>query len=301
VTVSGLVSAWCFRLAVAAVADKTRPQATRTGSDTPSPTPPLPKLNPKPTPAPHPAGLGVRLVIVLGAAPQIDTAVEERGLEPEFHGSYRITRAAVLEAAVEAAGRTRTAVEQYLSRAPSVPVFRRHAKDDGEMHFGPALNVVRGLGLVWTGARARLGRPRPALAGWRGRWLGDVTTFVVLTPPSPPPPPPPCAHDELSAADCFLLRPLIPSSSPHPTQHRPTPLHRNDDRSAATTWPQSAAGWWTASTLATRARCGLWCGTPSGGSWTTTISCCCQTWVSDGGGRRRGLGGWGRVGAGGRE
>lgn len=89
-----------------------------------------------------PPGLGVRLVVVLGAAPQIDTAIAERGLELEFHGSYRITRADVLEAAVEAAGRTRTAVERYLSRAPSVPVFRRHAKDDGEMHFGPALQVV---------------------------------------------------------------------------------------------------------------------------------------------------------------
>ncbi|KAI8462509.1 MAG: N-acetylglutamate synthase [Monoraphidium minutum] len=89
-------------------------------------------------------GLGVRVVIVLGAAPQIDAAVAERGLEAEFHGSYRITGAAVLEAAVEAAGRSRTAVERYLSRAPSVPVFRRHAKDDGEMHFGPALQVVSG-------------------------------------------------------------------------------------------------------------------------------------------------------------
>lgn len=88
----------------------------------------------------------MRLVLVLGAAPQIDTAIQDMGMQSEFHGSYRITRPQVLEAAVEAAGRTRTAVERYLSRAASVPVFRRHAKDDGEMHFGPALNVVRAPG-----------------------------------------------------------------------------------------------------------------------------------------------------------
>ncbi|WIA13655.1 hypothetical protein OEZ85_007217 [Tetradesmus obliquus] len=61
-----------------------------------------------------------------------------------FVGGYRVTDAAALEAAVQAAGRSRTAVEQFLSRGPSVPVFRRHAKGETEMHFGPALNVVSG-------------------------------------------------------------------------------------------------------------------------------------------------------------
>lgn len=89
-------------------------------------------------------GLGIRLVVVLGAHPQIDAALEERGGTSVFVGGYRITCAVALEAAVEAAGRSRTAVERYLSRGPSVPVFRRHSKGEGEMHFGPALNVVSG-------------------------------------------------------------------------------------------------------------------------------------------------------------
>ncbi len=58
----------------------------------------------------------MRLVVVLGAMPQIDAALRERGITPQFVGSYRITSAAVLEAAVEAAGRSRTAAEQFLSR-----------------------------------------------------------------------------------------------------------------------------------------------------------------------------------------
>jgi hypothetical protein len=89
-------------------------------------------------------GLGIRLVVVLGAAPQIDAALEELGSSSVFVGGYRVTDAAALEAAVQAAGRSRTAVEQFLSRGPSVPVFRRHAKGETEMHFGPALNVVSG-------------------------------------------------------------------------------------------------------------------------------------------------------------
>jgi hypothetical protein len=134
----------------------------------------------------------VRLVLVLGAAPQIDSAVEERGLPPEFHGSYRITRPEVLEAAVEAAGRTRTAVERYLSRAPSVPVFRRHAKDDGEMHFGPALNVVRGAAAARAAAPARAAlrsccfaatAPAP-LRAWSAR--GPLTPLPPPLPLSPP-------------------------------------------------------------------------------------------------------------------
>lgn len=88
--------------------------------------------------------LGARLVVVLGAHQQIDAALEERGSASYFVGGYRVTCAVALEAAVEAAGRSRTAVERYLSRGPSVPVFRRHSKGEGEMHFGPALNVVSG-------------------------------------------------------------------------------------------------------------------------------------------------------------
>jgi amino-acid N-acetyltransferase len=89
-------------------------------------------------------GLGIRVVVVLGAHPQIDAALEERGSTSVFVGGYRVTCSVALEAAVEAAGRSRTAVERYLSRGPSVPVFRRHSKGEGEMHFGPALNVVSG-------------------------------------------------------------------------------------------------------------------------------------------------------------
>jgi amino-acid N-acetyltransferase len=65
------------------------------------------------------AGLGIRLVLVLGAQQQINDALESQGTSALFVGGYRVTTAAALEAAVEAAGRSRTAVERMLSRVSS--------------------------------------------------------------------------------------------------------------------------------------------------------------------------------------
>lgn len=89
-------------------------------------------------------GLGVRLVVVLGCQTQINSTLKHIGKEVVYIKGYRVTDEVTLEAAIEAAGKTRTMVEQFLSRGPSVPVIRRHAKSDTEMHFGPAIRVVSG-------------------------------------------------------------------------------------------------------------------------------------------------------------
>ena len=44
-----------------------------------------------------PAGLGVKLVIVIGARPQINRAVRERGAEPQYAHGYRVTDPASLQ------------------------------------------------------------------------------------------------------------------------------------------------------------------------------------------------------------
>ena len=56
------------------------------------------------------AGLGVRLVIVLGAQQQIDAQLRQQGKEPRFVGGYRVTDPAALLAAVEASGCSRMEV-----------------------------------------------------------------------------------------------------------------------------------------------------------------------------------------------
>jgi amino-acid N-acetyltransferase len=58
----------------------------------------------------------VRLVLVLGAQPQIDRALYERGLEPIYVGGYRVTNEDSLECAIESAGKSRTAIERYMSK-----------------------------------------------------------------------------------------------------------------------------------------------------------------------------------------
>ena len=60
--------------------------------------------------------LGVKVVVVLGAAPLINQAVRLRGHKPSFHGGYRMTDEIAMEAATEAAGTSRTLIEALLSK-----------------------------------------------------------------------------------------------------------------------------------------------------------------------------------------
>lgn len=60
--------------------------------------------------------LGINLILVHGAGPQIDAAMAERGLQGERVGGRRITTAAAMEAVTGAVGAARLAVEAALSQ-----------------------------------------------------------------------------------------------------------------------------------------------------------------------------------------
>ena len=54
-----------------------------------------------------------------------------------------------MQGAIEAAGTTCTLVSAFLSKAPSIPVVRRHARSEGgQFHFAPAVQVCLGEGLA---------------------------------------------------------------------------------------------------------------------------------------------------------
>lgn len=53
-------------------------------------------------PVPRRAGLGVKLVVVIGARPQINAAMRERGVEPRYEHGYRVTDAESMQASVPA-------------------------------------------------------------------------------------------------------------------------------------------------------------------------------------------------------
>lgn len=59
--------------------------------------------------------LGVKLVLVIGARPQIDECLKRRGLESRFHNGLRVTEADMLSAVIEAYGSLRTELESRLS------------------------------------------------------------------------------------------------------------------------------------------------------------------------------------------
>lgn len=89
-------------------------------------------------------GLGVKLVIVLGARQRINKVLREHGTEPKLTAGLRVTDGEALQAAIEAAGSARMEVEAKLSKGPAVSMVRRHARSSSQFHYGPGVQTVAG-------------------------------------------------------------------------------------------------------------------------------------------------------------
>lgn len=61
-------------------------------------------------------GMGINLILVLGAAPQMDAYLHARGIRPRYVRGYRVTDALSMEAAMDAAGFNRMVFEALLSK-----------------------------------------------------------------------------------------------------------------------------------------------------------------------------------------
>ena len=100
------------------------------------------------------SALGVRLVLVHGARPQIDTEMARRGLEPQFHNGLRVTDAPALECVKVAMAVTRFEVEALLSQGlPNTPMAGSYIRvTGGNFITARPVGVVDGVDYQYTGA-----------------------------------------------------------------------------------------------------------------------------------------------------
>jgi amino-acid N-acetyltransferase len=98
--------------------------------------------------------LGIRLVLVHGARPQIDTEMQRRGLEPRFHKGLRVTDGEALECVKSAMGVTRIEIEALLSQGlPNTPMAGAWIRiTGGNFITAQPVGVVDGVDYQYTGA-----------------------------------------------------------------------------------------------------------------------------------------------------
>lgn len=104
--------------------------------------------------------LGVRLVLVHGSRPQIETRLAERGLTPRYHRDLRITDGPTLECVIDAVGRLRIAIEARLSMdmAASPMQGSRLRVSGGNFVTARPIGVVDGIDYHHTGEVRRVDR-----------------------------------------------------------------------------------------------------------------------------------------------
>jgi amino-acid N-acetyltransferase len=98
--------------------------------------------------------MGIRVVLVHGARPQIDAEMRSRGLEPRFHKGVRVTDAEALECVKRAMGVTRIEIEALLSQGlPNTPMAGAFLRvTGGNFITARPVGVVDGVDFQYTGA-----------------------------------------------------------------------------------------------------------------------------------------------------
>ncbi len=97
--------------------------------------------------------LGIRLVLVHGARPQIEAELVRRGLEGRYHRGRRVTDADALECVKAAMGVTRMEIEALLSQGlPNTPMAGAYMRiTGGNFITAKPVGVVDGVDFQYTG------------------------------------------------------------------------------------------------------------------------------------------------------
>lgn len=99
------------------------------------------------------ASLGIRLVLVHGARPQIEEELREKGLESKYHRGYRITDAETLDCVLDAVGSVYLEIEALLSQGlPNTPMANSRIRViGGNFITGQPIGVLDGIDLQYAG------------------------------------------------------------------------------------------------------------------------------------------------------
>lgn len=99
------------------------------------------------------ASLGVRLVLVHGARPQIEARLQEHKLKTAYIKGMRVTDAATLQCVKESVGRVRVEIEALLSMGlPNSPMANAAIRvASGNFVTARPVGVVEGVDLIHTG------------------------------------------------------------------------------------------------------------------------------------------------------
>ena len=102
--------------------------------------------------------LGVNLVLIHGARPQIEARVQQRNLDSRFHGELRITDPGTLDCVCDAAGSLRAHIEALLSMGVANSPMHGAAIHVASGNFVTArpIGVVDGIDLEHTGQVRRI-------------------------------------------------------------------------------------------------------------------------------------------------
>ena len=99
------------------------------------------------------AALGVRLVLVHGARPQIEEELSEKGLESKTHAGHRITDAATLDCVIDAVGSVYLEIDALLSQGlPDTPMANSTIRVvAGNFIVTKPLGVIDGVDMQYAG------------------------------------------------------------------------------------------------------------------------------------------------------
>ena len=102
--------------------------------------------------------LGIRLVVVHGCRPQVETILAQQGYESRYHNGVRITDADAMDCVLEAAGQARARIEALLSLglANSPMAGARNRVSSGNYITAKPMGVVDGTDMQHTGEVRRV-------------------------------------------------------------------------------------------------------------------------------------------------